>query len=88
MSLSIENQTPYAAMFHADRGESHVTIDVPSQGIARITDEHEGVSVNTVQAWTVYAIVNGITTPVVNVPPPNTRAVVKWDSAPFIVVGD
>lgn len=48
--------------------------------ITTVVDEHDSVSITTAQQWTVYAIVNGITTQPVQITDPRATLTVEQDS--------
>jgi hypothetical protein len=49
--------------------------------VPTVVDEDNDGQVNTMQEWTAYAIVNGITTPTVTVANPNARLTLSADNA-------
>lgn len=67
---------------HAGGRASIPTISQPGTPveIVPIVDENNNAEVNTAQPWTIYAIVNGITTPTVAVTNPNATVTVTPDN--------
>ena len=74
-----------SAEFHLFQGQNQIArIGVHAGGSAsvpaRVVDEHNDEPVHTAQEWTIYAIVNGITTQSVTTTDPNAIVTLRQDN--------
>lgn len=85
-AIQLVNQVSSStAEFHVYEGGTQIArIGVHAGGTASVpvtvVDESNGGSVNTAQEWTVYAIVNGITTASVTTANPNATITLQADN--------
>ena len=72
-AIVLENTWENSVQFKLSRPNSPVQI-------VKVVDEHNNVSISTAQQWTIYAIVNGITTENVETVNPNATITLLSDN--------